>query len=356
MRLLAATCLLAACATTPGPGGGGGNDAVQLSGTYQLANRIDLASAGILPDLASSTLESLSKLKDDPAGAIIGILQATNAPVISTLLSALPDVITQQLASFIDGFITSQVYQGVPVTEQIAGIVQDTAQLVTQFQLDTTLTIATPDDTGTAAATHALAGATFSVEDQTLVVTAPDLLSSATQASFQATAVHIVEQGPDVENGLLDLGDHAFAVPLGDYAIHGLDQLLMNQLGVPDLRGALGLLVDCSGLAQSVANECVGPVCVGHEADLEDVCSQGLDAIASDVEAELHMITLQAMHFHEGEAKMWDAPTPGGATDGVIDRIDSGVWTLGLGLTSDEHAATATFTGTRVGDAPAGPQ
>lgn len=354
MRLLAAVLLLAACATRPGSGPGSGPDAVQLDGTYQLANRIDLASAGVLPDLASSTLESLSKLQSDPAGAIIGILQATNAPVISTLLSALPDVITQQLASFIDSYIVGELYQNVPVTDEIAGIVQDTAQLVTQFELDTTLVLDPPDAMGMASATHAVAGVTFAVGDQTLVVTAPELLSDSTRASLQATALHIVEQSPDVENGLLDLGDHVFAVPIGDYAIRGLDQLLMAKVGQPDLRGALGSLIDCAGLAQTVANECVAGVCVGHQDEIESVCSSGLDAIASDVEAQLHALTIQAMHFHEGEAKMWDAPAPGGPTDGVIDRIDNGTWTLGIGLTSGEHATQATFTGTRVqGSAPA---
>jgi hypothetical protein len=356
MRLLAVVPLLAACATTPGSGPGAGPDAVQLDGTYQLANRLDLASAGVLPDLASSTLESLSKLQSDPAGAIIGILQATNAPVISTLLSALPDIVTQQLASFIDDFITSEVYQGVPVADEIAGIVQDTAQLVTQFELDTTLVLSPPDAMGMATATHAVAGVTFTVGDQTLVVTSPELLSDATQASLQATALHIVEQSPDVENGLLDLGDHAFAVPIGDYAIQGLDQLLMAELGEPDLRSALGSLIDCAGLAQSVANECIADVCVGHQDEIESVCDSGLDLIASDVETELHSLTIQAMHFHEGEAKMWDAPAPDGPTDGVIDRIDGGTWTLGIGLSSDEHATQATFTGTRVDTSAPAPQ
>jgi hypothetical protein len=362
LRLLAVVPLLAACATTPGSGSGPGSgpgagpDAVQLDGTYQLANRLDLASAGVLPDLASSTLESLSQLQTDPAGAIIGILEATNAPVISTLLSALPDIVTQQLAGFIDDYIVGELYQNVPVTDEIAGIVQDTAQLVTQFELDTTLVLSPPDAMGMATATHAVAGVTFSVGDQKLVVTAPELLSDVTQASLDATALHIVEQSPDVENGLLDLGDHAFAVPIGDYAIQGLDQLLMAELGQPDLRSALGSLIDCAGLAQNVANECIVDVCVGHQDEIQSVCESGLDLIASDVEAELHSITIQAMHFHSGEAKMWDAPTPDGPTDGVIDRIDGGTWTLGIGLTSDEHPTQATFTGTRVDAATPAPQ
>jgi hypothetical protein len=350
MRHLVIVPLFAACLSAKPA-----DNEVQLDGSYQLANHIDLASAGILPDIASTTLEQLSKLKTDPAGAIIGILQASNAPVASTLLSALPAVIKQQLATFIDDSVFAAVYQGAPVTEQIAGVISDIASLVTAFQLDTQLDLTAPDPEGAASATHALVGVTFTVADKSLVVRAPELLSAATQGSCDATALHIVERASDVENGVLDLHDHALGLPLGDFTIHGIDLLVQAKLGQPTLRAALGTLVNCSAVAKDVSTRCVGPVCVGHESDIENLCNAGLDAIVADVDTQLKALNIKTLHFHDGEAEMWDAASDGSKVDGIIDRLDHGVWTLGVDIGTGEHPAHADFTGVRI-DASTTPQ
>jgi hypothetical protein len=346
-RITMTTLMLAAC--TSGPPEAPSPTQVQLGGTYELANRIDLTTAGVLPPLASGVLSALAKLETDPAGAIVGILEATNAPIAAQVLSAIPSALQQPLLQWIDDHVFAAVYQNVPVTMQVAGIVSDIAQLVTAFQLDTELVLAEPDATGATTATHALAGATFTVAGHSLVVRAPELLSQLTQASLQATALHVVEQSPNVEDGVLDLLDHSIGLPLGDLASRGIDQLVMAKLGQPDLRSALGAVVDCAALAKDLATKCVGPVCLGHQTDIANLCNAGLDAIVADVHAQLHAIAFDALRFHEGQAKMWDTTIPSARDDFVIERIDDGTWRLSLAfkIAGPEHPTSADFTGTR---------
>jgi hypothetical protein len=354
LRITIASSFLLGCIESGTPSTPAAPPPVTLSGRYQLASHLDLTSTGVLPDFASSTLQALSQLKTDPAGAIVNILESINAPIVSNVLSAIPHIVEQPLLNWIDDHVFGALYQGLPVTQQIAGMIQDIASLATAFQLDTTLDLADPNETGDATATHALAGMTFTVADHSLVVHAPDLVANVTQAQLDATALHIVEHSPDVENGLLDLHDHSIGLPLGAFVERAIDQLMMNKFGQPNLRAALGALINCGAIAHDVATKCIGPVCVGHEAAIASLCDAGLDAIAAEVKTQLEKITINALHFHDGEAKMWDAPMAGGPTDGVIDRLDDGTWTLGIGVGGGETATTADFTGTRV--APTGPQ
>jgi hypothetical protein len=350
LRIAITSSLLLACTNfgSSAPEGPPSPSQVELGGKYQLASRLDLTDTGVLPNMASSTLQALSQLKTDPAGAIVQILEAVHAPIVSNVLSLIPSVVQQPLLNWIDDHVFATLFNGVPVTQHLAGMIDDIASLVTKFQLDTTLELAEPDETGDAAATHTLVGMTFSISNHSLVVNAPDLVSSTTQAQLDATALHIVEQSPNVENGVLDLHDHAIGLPLGAYVERATDQLMMQRFGQPDLRSALGALIKCQSIAQDVANKCIGPICVGHEAAIESLCNAGLDAIAAEVKTQLEKIAFNALRFHDGEAKMWDAPTDGGPTDGIIDRIDDGTWTLGIAVGSTEHPTTASFSGTRL--------
>jgi len=347
MRHIAISVLLFACTTDSGDLEAPTDKPVELGGSYQLANRLDLASAGVLPDVASTTLHALSQLKEDPAGAILDLLEATHAPIVSNVLSVIPDALEQPLTQWINDNVFAALYQGVPVTQQIASIVDDLASLVTRFQVDTSLDLIEPDVTGASAATHSLAGVTFTVAEHALVVRAPDLLSDVTHGDLSASALHIVEQSPDVQNGIIELRDHSIGLPIGAYVIHGIDQLMMAKFGQPNLRAALGALVNCSSVAHNVAQKCIGPVCVGHETELRNLCDAGLDAIVTSVEAQLMALNFKALHFKHGAAAMWDAAMAGGPRDGVVDRIEDGIWNLGVDVGTGEHAVYADFTGVR---------
>ena len=86
------------------------------------------------------------------------------------------------------------------------------------------------------------------------------------------------------------------ACPSASTWLRALDASLRQRYG-HDLRGTIGLLVDCGAMAASVAHECVGPVCVGHEDDLRGVCEGALDELADQVKREVARARLQGHPF-----------------------------------------------------------
>jgi hypothetical protein len=131
------------------------------------------------------------------------------------------------------------------------------------------------------------------------------------------------------------------------------DKLAADKFGVKNLREAVGKVVDCADLAKDVAARCIGlgpaKVCVGHETEVRNLCTIGLDVIVSLVQGKIKALDIPALHLSSGTAKMWDAPAAGGKLDAVVDRIDDGYWTAGVGPNDDKILAT--FTGRRVADA-----
>ncbi len=103
------------------------------------------------------------------------------------------------------------------------------------------------------------------------------------------------------------------------------DVIADRTVGGGSLRGAMGMLVDCTCAAREVARRCVGPLCVGHEAELATVCERGLDLVVDQVHEKMRDLDFKAVHFLSGEAVLVDA-ADGQSPDGVADRFDRGAW------------------------------
>jgi hypothetical protein len=117
--------------------------------------------------------------------------------------------------------------------------------------------------------------------------------------------------------------------------VAALDASLRQRYG-HDLRGTVGLLIDCRALAASVAHECAGPLCVGHEDDLRSVCEGALDELADQVRERLLEHDFKAVHFASGTA---DFTAP--------DRLDGGVWKASVNLGQGERTVAGRFSGVR---------
>jgi hypothetical protein len=325
-----------------------------LTGKYEVSSYFDLTSTGVLPDLANDTLRALSGLRESPAKTMFDLLEAAKVPIASQLLGALPGVIQDAIAGFIDDQVFKRVYKSVPAAKQIAGVIDDTASLITHFEVVSSLDIEQLDDKGNTKASHAMSGVAFTWNEKRNVFTAP-VVADATKSLVDVNAVHIVERSPEVENGRISFGDHNFGVPLGRYALKAVDWALQQKFGVANLRAAVGEIIDCAAVAKGVAGRCIGPVCVGHETEIRNVCNAGLDQIVKEVESSVGAIDLKVVHFKSGNAKMWDAATKGGPLDGKCDRIDDGIWKAGISLGKEEKPVLTTFSGKRVGDAAAPP-
>jgi hypothetical protein len=327
-----------------------------LSGRYELSSRFDLTTAAVLPDAANESIRALANLKENPASTIMDLLVAANVPIVGTVLKWLPGALKTPFQNWFNEHVVKSIYQGAPVTQQLAGITDDLASIATRFEVVSLLEIPRLDDYGNTKVTHSLGGVAFTIADKRSFFAAPPVVVDVSRANaVAANAVHIVETSPMVEDGRLELGDHYFGVPVGDFAIKALDKVAETKLGAPNFRAALGQMIRCDELAKDVASKCIGPACVGHESDVKAMCEAGLDAIVEVVDRGLLNLNFKAMHFTSGEAKMWDPLTTGGGKDGKVDRIDSGLWIAGLNIGQGEHSVVATFTGKRIGDADAAP-
>lgn len=336
-------------------GGGGEGDDVRrgdpdaplevLEGAYELHTTVDLTAAGVLPDYARNTVRSLSRLHEAPSAAMMEILERSGAPILSTVLWLIPASLQEYLASWIDEWIVGSVYDGSPATEQIAALGDEIGSLFTAFELETQLEVAAPDDQGAARATHALTGASFWLDGEAQRIDATPWADPP--VDLDARAVHVLESAPGIEAGVLDLGDHALSVPLGALALQVLPELLEARFGVGTIRDALGLVVDCDGMASWIGGQCVLEICVGNEAEIAELCGTALDELANDVEAGIQGVELRAVHLKSGSARMWDEPWDSEDVDGVVDSLDGGSFRMGLNLGAGERPTTATFWGAR---------
>jgi hypothetical protein len=136
--------------------------------------------------------------------------------------------------------------------------------------------------------------------------------------------------------------------------VHAADELAKDRFGAASLREGLGRLVDCHGVSERVAAECIDPpgpgrVCVDHAAEIEQLCSMGLDLVVSSVEAQMKALDT-GIALANGVAELWDAPAPDGPLDAVADRVDHGFWTANYTVGTNTTPFVTTFTGKRLGD------
>jgi hypothetical protein len=329
--------------------------ASKLDGKYELTSEFDLTSAGLLPETVNDTLKALSNFKEKPSKTLVDLLDVANVPVVPNLLNAIPGLLRDPLFNFIDDHIFKAVFDKVPVIARITGLLDDMASIVTQFGLVSTLDLPSGDGIGDSRAQHALSGVAYRWDDKLHVIKAPDVVATLSAQTVDANAVALEKRSVDLESGRLKLGDHTFSVPIGTFAVKGIDELARDRFHASDLRDALGRIVDCDALAESVSKRCINPpgpgqLCVGHKSEVKQVCSVGLDLLVGTLQGAIKKLDIPVLNLKEGYAQMWDAPKPGAALDATIDRIDHGFWTAAIQITGEDKPVVATFEGHRVGD------
>ncbi len=347
--LVVAPLLFALACSDPGAGDGafdnsdGSGEVASdpVVGTYELTTTYDLTQSEILPDLAGDVLGSLTGLQEDPAGTIVDLLQAANVPVVSTVLGLLPGILRDQVTNWINEYVFDHLYEGVPVTQEIAGWVDDIATGLTQFQVISQLELGTIDEAGNTIGRHRLSALRFQMHGASQTVDTPELIDQLTMAEDVSVNISFIG-----EQGTMDVGDHGFNLPIGDFAVVALNAALQSQLGVANLSEALGQVIDCQGLAHSVADKCVAFVCVGHETELTGLCEAGLSQVAHVVEDRLSSIGMASIHLAAGSAQV-AASKSDDASVAKVSQFSAGQWQAGASLNGVELPIGATFVGAR---------
>jgi hypothetical protein len=322
-----------------------------LSGQYRLISQLDVQAGTLFPDLEGKTLRALTALAQDAAKTMF---QLADDPLVDAVVEAVPPAM--RIDEEINAWVAGRIYQSVPVPDYLSTLVDRISGMFADFHLVTAATIATPDETGDTYARHDLAAIQFAYADASVLIHAPKLIGSPS-VGVAANAVHVDEQSPAVEDARVYFADHTMIVPIGKLAMLGVNQAIRQFDHVADLRSALGLAVDCSGLGASVASACAGSDCGELAPAVIQLCASALDRVVNEVEQQLADISIGTVRFTGGEAALYDAPQDG-ARDGKIDRIERGHWdvTIGRAFGGPQVAGaimeeiTGTFVGTRVGD------
>lgn len=300
--------------------------------TYEVVSTFDVPVSALLPEPASEAVGTLADFRASPASTLFTILDEAGVPGAAELQDAMPGPVEDELNDFIDESIEGAEVNGTPATQHLDFVLDQTELVLGRFDLVTDLTLAHDGDD--LAATHRV---------RALRIPAGAPLELELPEDRALDAIFTLETTPsaEVEKTTLTLGDHTFGLPYGELAWMALDLALHEAYGT-DLRGVLGTIVDCSAVAAEVADQCVLGVCVGHEAELADLCAQGLDLIAAKVQDEVTSMRFDAVHLQAGRATLEDA-----GQDGQADALVNGVWQAELDLGQGPRACGATFTGTR---------
>jgi hypothetical protein len=295
-------------------------------GPYAVTSTIDLTVEAILPAQAELVVADLREFSTNPAQALIDMATQAGVPALGDLYSLIPGVIKDQLNGWINDALSNIKVGGMPLTAW-AGHIADLADAaLTQFAVDSQLTLSPMS------ATHTLTAIDFNPAGLDVVLPIPGLLGD------------ILTQTPTVtigDGGALALGDQNFGLNYGEYAWDALNLVVAAEFG-GDIQTELTDAVNCPNLAADVSNQCVLDVCVGHEQDLEDICSGGIDALVNVVHAKLAAMRFDVLQYATGTATLVDDDG-----DGVADRITNGVWAAKIDLGQGLRHTPATFVGSR---------
>lgn len=327
----------------------------RLDGRYELSSTFDLTAVGVFPDVANVTLKALSNFKEHPSQTLVDVLDAARVPVVPQVINAIPALIRDQVLGFFDDYLFKSLYAAVPFAKSLTSMLDDLATITTRFELVTNLELPEGDAVGDSRGAHTFAGVAYRWQDKRTFIGAPTVLMAINPQSVPANAVALARRSPTLESARLKLGDHRFTVPIGSFAVLAADALAKDTFGVPDLRAAVGKIVNCEALADDVSKRCIDPfgpgrVCVDHKSEIKGLCETGLDTLVATLQAQLKLLDLPLLRLKEGGAQMWDAPTDKGVLDATVDRLDHGFWTAGVNVGKSEKTILATFVGRRIGD------
>lgn len=345
--------VLAACAAALSLFGCGDGDArlpppspseLNASGTYTLTSTVDVPPTVLASQPVADFLDLLRDLRTDPAAALFKVLDEAGVPLAAQLGAAVPGVVRGQLNDAINDYLLGRIASD----GELDRVIALSERAFVSFTLSSTLGVpaaAQAASTTDVRGTHAIDGLVFQVPGgvplpvprQVLAMVSP--LPGALDAK-PPVAVAGAQRGAG--EATLLVGDHAFGLAYGEILFAALD----GQPNGPSLRQRLGTAFDCPGLGASVANRCVLGVCIGHAGDIAGVCEAGLDEIVERVHERLAEANFEALHFASGEARLWDRLATE-AADGMVDRIDGGVWSATIDAGMGPRASRATFTGQR---------
>jgi hypothetical protein len=301
-------------------------------GALSVTSQFELPATAAAPGPVGDALGLVHGFVEDPGAAILDFASDAGVPGLSTLRSVLPDALESQLTGWVNSYIKTASVGGISPYDQLVWLDSTVSALLLSWGLQSRLALPVG-----LAGTHTPVSLTFAPWSTPVVV--PLEATAPVTAGVGVTAILSWPNGTSGAT-LMSISDHYMGLPFGRYALQALDAILLAQFGAANLGAYLANAVGCPGMAAYVADRCVSVVCVGHEAELLDVCEGGLAEGARQIEEQITGLDFKAIHFQRGTATAVGATVtrPQDAT-----ALTDGVWTATVDFGSGPEAATATF-------------
>jgi hypothetical protein len=336
MRIALAALLLVGCiapgtGTSDGDGDGSGSGSgmttppAVASGMYEVRSDIDLTVEALLPQSVEDVVVTLRNFETNPARTLFDLADDAGVPAVDTIRGALPQILEDKLEGWINDEIATVTLDGVPITQVAGGIVALAETTLTHFTLESELTI------GSDAATHTLTGLDFSPAGIDAHLTFDPTLNDITSATttYHATGTAAA------------LGDHGYAIAYGEYAWRALEAAFVATYGMGTYDALLSA-VNCDGLAATLAQKCYVGYCVGHQTELKQICTRGVEEVINRAYAKFAEQRFDLVHFASGSATLVDSDT-----NLVVETLASGVWDAEINAGQGLRHVPATFTATK---------
>lgn len=298
---------------------------------YECSSQFDVGAGLFLPETVDGALATLTGLGEHPGEAMLDLAETAGVPAVGEVRDALPFALEDELTGFIDDQLNAHETAGQASTaDRIAGLSAEIRGSLATFELQTTLEVPAG---GVGQGHHRVEAIVLSPLSEDPILVPAEIVALAGEDDVVVS----IERSSTGDTAELALGEHAFGLPAGEIALAGIDQLLERTAGVPDLRAAIGAIVDCDAVAEAVAEQCVAFVCVGHEADLRAICEGALDQATAEIEAQFAALDFNAVHLLSGAATLV------AGENGRYDAITDGVWDARLNAGMGERESRATF-------------
>src|SRR5690606_29198003 len=115
-----------------------------------------------------------------------------------------------------------------------------------------------------------------------IVLNTPELLDILSTA--RDVAVNVSLSG---SAGTIDIGDHDLSLPIGDFAVVGLNAAIQSNTEFDDLGDLLAGAIGCTDIAANIGDLCLGFVCPVSESQVAGLCETGLNLVAERIESRL---------------------------------------------------------------------
>jgi hypothetical protein len=335
--VLAPLVFAIACASDPGVGPGVDDpnnpdpttpDVNLLQGSYDVTSKYDLSQSPDLPGFVTDALGPLTSISDNPAGALIELLDANGAGLGELLdqLGPLRSVLEAQ----INDYIQDKLLEG-NTAGDITAYVDMLATMLTNFEVVTDLSVGNADEAGNANGTHTLKAVAFQQDNMRVVIQSPDILNVLSEARD-------VSLNADFSSSSIAVGDHAFQLPLGDFAVTAFHAALETRFGVTDLGAKLNEMIDCAGLATQIGDiEIFGFTAVTEE-QVGEFCVDGLNKLPEELDKQIRKLEFAELRMVGGIGTLK-----------ATSRVDSfeGDWDSEFGVNGSGFAIPSTFTAVR---------